>query len=169
MIEGEQIPTILAVCAMIATFAIVLLAVCAVAVLLSVRKANARLMEFVDRWQPVAESAQQTVADFAEHSGELLSRLNQLTAVLHKQTLQLDSMLSRLLATAQGNVEGADATVRKTLEAVNSTVEALEQSVQVPKKKLRALAAGMSAAMQRLSKGQPEDPGRISTDEEMFI
>ena len=102
MIEGEQIPTILAVCAMIATFAIVLLAVCAVAVLLSVRKANARLMEFVDRWQPVAESAQQTVADFAEHSGELLSRLNQLTAVLHKQTLQLDSMLSRLLATAPG-------------------------------------------------------------------
>ena len=167
--DDVQLMTILVACVALIAVAMVIIMVCAVAAFLNLRKVSARAVRFLDHWEPVAESAQQAVTEFTEQSGELLARLNQLSAVLHKQVLQLDTGIARVVETAQRNVEEVDRTVRGILKSVESTTETLDQAVHLPSKKMRAMAAGLSAAMRRLGQARAKDPGRISTDEEMFI
>lgn len=126
-------------------------------------------MEFFDEWQPVAAEAKETVRNFAEQSGELLSRLNSLTANLQKQSMQVEASLASLAEVAQRNAESVDATVQTTLERFNAATDTFNQAVRVPATQLRAIGAGLSAAMRNLASGRQRDPARISADEEMFL
>lgn len=126
-------------------------------------------MEFFDEWQPVAAEATETVRNFAEQSGELLSRLNSLTANLQKQSMQVEASLASLAEVAQRNAESVDATVQTTLERFNAATDTFNQAVRVPATQLRAIGAGLSAAMRNLASGRQRDPARISADEEMFL
>lgn len=135
----------------------------------AVRRMETRSAEFLDEWQPVAAEASETVRNFAEQSGELLSRLNSLTASLQKQSMQIEGSLANLASIAQRNAESVDATVQTTLERFNAATDALNQAVRVPATQLRAIGAGLSAAMRNLASGRERDPARISADEEMFL
>lgn len=169
MFDDQQTLTMLTVFSGLVALAIIVLAGCVVAICLEIRRLSARANEFMDRWQPVADSAEQTIEEFSAQSGQLLSRLNEIAALLHKQTLQADSLINDLVATSQRSVEDVDRTVQKALATIHSTVEAFDQAVRLPSQKLKAIVAGLSAALRHLAAGRAKDPGRISTDEEMFI
>ena len=169
MIDDQQTLTMLTVFSGVAALAIVILAVCVIAICLEMRKLSSRANEFMDRWQPVADSAEQTIEEFSAQSGQLLARLNEVAALLHKQALQADSLIDDLVATSQRSVKDVDMTVQKALATIQSTVESFDQAVRLPSQKLKAIVAGLSAALRHLAAGRAKDPGRISTDEEMFI
>lgn len=164
-----QLLFVIAASTVVIAVALVVIAAFAYASMRAVKEIEERTGEFLDTWQPVAAETRQTVKDFSEQSGELLTRLNSLSALLHKQALQADSLVSNLAETAHRNIEEVDAAVRGTVGRINSAVEALDKAVRVPATKLRAVAAGISAALRELSGGRPRSPDRISTDEEMFI
>jgi len=168
---GDAQPLVLAIAvfAGVVAAAMVAVACCAYGAWKVVRRIEARSAEFLDEWQPVAAEARETVRNFAEQSGELLSRLNSLTANLHKQSMQVEGSLANLTAIAQRNAESVDATVQTTLERFNAATEAFNQAVRLPATQLRAIGAGLSAAMRNLASGRERDPARISADEEMFL
>ena len=168
MSETQLLAVIAALIGVIAV-ALVAIAVFAYASMKAVKQLDERTGEFFDTWQPLAAETRQTVKDFAEQSGELLSRLNTLSALLHKQALQADSLVSGLADAAHRNIEEVDSAVRGTLDRINSAIQTLDRAVTVPATKLRAVAAGISAAFRDLTRGRPRSPERISTDEEMFI
>lgn len=167
--DDGQLMTILVVFVGLIALAMVTIMVCAVAVLVNIRRVTDRATRFLDRWEPVAESAQQAVTEFTEQSGELLARLNQVSAMLHKQVLQVDSGIAHIVETAQRNVEDVDRTVRAILKAVESTTKSLDHAVHLPSKKLRAVAEGLRAGMRRIGQARTKDPRGVSADEEMFI
>ena len=148
---------------------IVVIACCAVSALQSVRRIETRAADFFAEWQPAAEDTKEAVRHFTEQSGELLARLNALTANAQKQSLHVESALSDLASVAQRNAASVDATIQQVLERINAAAEALDQAVRVPAKQLRALGAGIAAAMRSLSGSRHQDPARISADEEMFL
>ncbi len=160
---------ILMVFAGLVTVAIVAGAVCLVSTLISVNRLSRQATEFMDRWQPVADTAEKSINEFSEQSSELLSRANHLTASLHKQSVQLEGMVSTLSQSTTRNVEEIDAAVRHIVERTSAATDVVEKAVQAPAKKLQALAAGIGAAVRRLAGPGPTSPDRISTDEDMFI
>ncbi len=169
MIDEQQVLTMLTVFSGLVALAIVLLVACAVAIWLEIRRLSERANQFMDRWQPVADSVEQSVEEISGQSGQLLSKLNEVAALLHKQALQADSLIDDLVATSQRTVSDMDRTLKKALETIQSTVESFDQAVRLPSQKLKAIAAGLTAAMRFLAAGRAKEPGRISTDEEMFI
>lgn len=168
---GDAQPLMLAIAAFAGVVAVAMaaMACCAYGAWKAIRRAEARSAEFFDEWQPVAAEAQETVRNFAEQSGELLSRLNSLTANLQKQSMQVEASLASLAEVAQRNAESVDATVQATLERFNAATDTFNQAVRVPATQLRAIGAGLSAAMRNLASGRQRDPARISADEEMFL
>ena len=169
MIDDQQTLTMLTVFCGLVALAIVVLTACVVAICLEIRRLSARANKFMDRWQPLAASAEQAMDEFSTQSGQLLSRLNEIAALLHKQALQADSLIDDMVATSQRSVQDVDRTVQKALATIHSTVESFDQAVRLPSQKLKAIVAGLSAALRHLAAGRAKDPGRISTDEEMFI
>ena len=168
---GDLQPLILAIAVFggVVAAATVVLACCAYAAWKSIRRIEARSLEFFDEWEPLADETRQTVRNFAEQSGELLSRLNSLTANLQKQSMQVEASINSLASIAQRNAESVDATVQATLERFNAATETFNQALRVPANQLRAFGAGLSAAMRNLASGRQRDPARISADEEMFL
>ena len=168
---GDAQPLMLAIAVFAGVIAIAMVALVygAYGAWKAVRRMETRSAEFLDEWQPVAAEASETVRNFAEQSGELLSRLNSLTASLQKQSMQIEGSLANLASIAQRNAESVDATVQTTLERFNAATDALNQAVRVPATQLRAIGAGLSAAMRNLASGRERDPARISADEEMFL
>jgi predicted PurR-regulated permease PerM len=169
MSETQQFLALMAVFTGLVAMTLVVVACLAFSVWRSLRNLNSRATEFLDHWQPVATSTQESVEEFAEQSGELLSRLNRLSALLEKQALQADTVIEDFAQAAQRNIAHVDSTLQATLERVNAATAALEQAVQLPATKVRALAAGVAAALRHLSQSRQQEPDRISTDEEMFI
>lgn len=168
MSETQLLGVIAASAAVIAV-AMVLIAVVGYAALKRLMRLEERSEQFFRTWEPVAEETRAAAKDFSEQSGELLSRLNTLTALVHKQALQADSLLGDLALTARRNVSEVDATVRGILDRINSMVEALERVVTVPATKIRAVGVGLGTAFRHLARPRSKPPDRISTDEEMFI
>ena len=164
-----QLLQVIATSGGIVAISMVVIAWCAVSARESFRNLEERVNQFCDRWEPVAEETSSAVKEFVEQSGELLSRLNSLSASLQKQALQADSLLTELVTTAQSNLKEADKAFRSTIDRFNAVSEALERAVKMPVTKLRALMDGISAALRHLARGRRPSPERISTDEEMFI
>ena len=169
MSETQNLPALVAVFMGFAALALVVVVGLAFSVWRSVRDLSTRAAEFFDHWQPVAKTTQQSIEEFSGQSGELLTRLNRVSALLEKQALQADSVIGDFGEMAQRNIASVDSTLQATLERVNAATAALEQAVKLPANKVRAVAAGIVAALRHLSQGRQQEPGRISTDEEMFI
>ena len=169
MDETQFLLRVIAGLAVVGAVAVAALAVAAVRLMRISRRLEERASEFFESWEPVAPQASTAISDFSEQSGELISRLNALSALLHKQALRIDSTIHTLAATAERNVEEVDAAGKAILSSLNKIAKALEGGVRVPLVQVRALSAGLAAAARQLSRGQPANPDQLSTDEEMFI
>lgn len=165
----ELLLTLLAFFAGLAAVSLAVVTCLAYSMWRTVRSLNERATEFMNRWQPVAETTEQAVTEFSEQSGELLVRLNTLSALLHKQALKADSLLGNVVEAAQRNIEHVDSTLRKTLERIEAVSAAFEQAVRVPATQARAAAAGISAAWRHYTHARLRDPRRVAADEELFI
>ena len=159
----------IAACAVVGSLAMVAMACFAYGAWKIARRVESRSAEFFEEWQLVAAEARQAVRDFSERSGELLERLNGLAASLHKQSLHVETSLTGLADIAKRNAESVDAAVQATVERFNAATQALNQALRAPANQLRAIGAGLSAAMRTLAGSRGRDPARISADEEMFL
>ncbi len=169
MDETQFLLRMIAGLALVTAVAAVALAVSTLKMLKSVSKLDERAQEFFDSCEPLLAQARTAITDFTEQSGELLPRLNALSALLHKQALQADSVINNLATTAERNIGDVEATLKSTLDRLNAVAETLDRAVKAPIAQVRALAAGIVAAIRQFSQGRPPSPERISTDEEMFI
>ncbi len=169
MTETDTLLTVIAVLALVIAAVMMVIAWSAYTTAHTVRRLERRANEFFDAWQPAAGELRQSVQDFTEQSGELLSRLNGLSALLHKQALKSESAVQKVAEAASRNVEEVDAAVRAVLARIRAATEALERAVRVPVTKVRAVAVGLREGVRQYSRGASRDPGRVSTDEEMFI
>ncbi len=156
--DTELLLTIMAVFTGVAAVALTVAMVAAVGVWRSVNALRERTSSFMDEWQPVAKSSQETLAELRRQSSEVLTKVGELTGAAQE-----------ISETAQRNMARVDETVRKTMERVDNATEALEQAVRAPADQIRAVGAGLNAAVRQLLKGRRRDIDRIASDEEMFI
>ncbi len=169
MDETQFLMRVIAGLAVVTAVSVTILAIAAVNLMRVSRRLEGRATEFLDSWEPLAAQGSAAISDFSTQSGELISRLNALSALLHKQALRMDSTVHRLAATAERNIDDIEATRKAILHNLREIARTLDRTVRVPLIQIRALSAGIGAAARHWSRGRRRSPDRFSTDEEMFI
>ncbi len=147
-------------------------AAAAIGVWRSVNALRKRTESFMDRWEPVAESSLETLAELrrqTQEAGEALARIKEVAGAAQGQIDKVEALVGGLSETAQKNMARVDETMRKTMERIDNATAAVERTIRMPAERLRAVGAGLNAAMRQLLKGRRRDIDRIEADEEMFI
>lgn len=166
----SQVLTVVAVCAPIVAVSMMVIAWCAMQALSSARNLERRLEAVLSQWEPVAGEVSRAVKEFNEQTGELLTRLNDLTTRLHQQTVRAESVFGEVGATVSQTFGELERVVQSTMQQVGSAVDSLERTVRAPVMKLRAFVGGVSAAVRHFAGGRRQaSPDRVPADEEMFI
>lgn len=130
-----------------------------------------RTTVFLDRWEPMAETAQSTVKEFREKSTPILNDVKRLTEKGQVQMEKIDGILGDLQSTTRMQLARMDKSVQTNIDRIDETTDAIQKTILVPVKQVRGLAAAVDAALKQLVGGRRSrpSPDRATLDEEMFI
>jgi ABC-type transporter Mla subunit MlaD len=129
-----------------------------------------RATSFMDKLEPLAESARQTLDDTRGQTKAILADVKEVTASARKQMATLESLLEDLSLTARVQAERVDGGVETTVRRVNETTELVQKTIMAPIRQLRGVASGLTAVLEHLSgASRRPTPDRATSDEELFI
>jgi methyl-accepting chemotaxis protein len=129
-----------------------------------------RVTSFMDKVEPLADSARQTLDETREQTKGILADVKELTASGRKQKAAVESLLDDLSQTARLQAERVDGGVEMTLRRVNETTEIVQKTILEPIRQIRGVVSAVTAVMEHLSgASRRPTPDRATSDEEMFI
>jgi methyl-accepting chemotaxis protein len=129
-----------------------------------------RVTSFMDKVEPLADSARQTLDETREQTKGILADVKELTASGRKQMAAVESLLDDLSQTARLQAERVDGGVEMTLRRVNETTEIVQKTILEPIRQIRGVVSAVTAVMEHLSgASRRPTPDRATSDEEMFI
>ncbi|MBI1354131.1 MAG: hypothetical protein GC160_07280 [Acidobacteria bacterium] len=130
-----------------------------------------RTSVFLDRWEPMADSAQKALQELREKSGPIFDDVKALTEKGHVQMEKIDGILTDLQASSRLQLERVDQSVQKNIDRIEETVDAVQKTILQPVRQIRAVAAGIDAALKQLAGFRRRRPtvDQATLDEEMFI
>jgi len=164
-----QLLQIMAVFTGIAGAALLIQMVSLVGMWLSIRGLQRRVTTFLDRWEPLADTAQKTLDEVRTESNQILKQVYGLTVLAKTQVEKADAAMDELSKATQVQAQRIDQTVQILLERVQETGLALQQSVLAPIKQIRAVGMGLAAMIDAISGRRRASVDRATQDEEMFI
>ena len=129
-----------------------------------------RVTSFMDKLEPLADSARKTLDETRDQTKEILVDVKELTASGRKQMATVESLLNDLSQTARLQVERVDGGVETTLRRVNETTEIVQKTILEPIRQVRGVVSAVTAVLEHLSgASRRPTPDRATSDEEMFI
>ena len=135
----------------------------------SIRTVQQRSATFMDRWEPVADSSLQLLEQLRQQSNEILTRVGEVAETTKNQVQKVDSLLTDVSDRAKSQMDRVDRTVENALERVHETAAALQGTILLPVRQLRALAVAVGAIFEHLFGSRRPTVDRATLDEEMFI
>ncbi len=137
----------------------------------SMNELKGRTTIFLERWEPMAETAQSAVKELREKSTPILNDVKRMTERGQVQMEKLDEILTDLQASTKTQLARVDKSVQTNLDRFDETSDAVQKTILVPVKQIRAVAAGLDAALKHLAGGRRRRPtvDQATLDEEMFI
>jgi gas vesicle protein len=160
---------IMAVFTGIAAVAFVIMAVSLFLAYRSVSALRERAVVFMDRWEPIADTAQKALEDVRQQSSEILTRVRDIAETSQAQLKRVEGIVNDVSDTTKLQLERVDHTMQDTVRRVEETTEALQKTVLIPVRQIRAVAAALSAIVSSLF-GKPRPTvDQATLDEEMFI
>jgi hypothetical protein len=129
-----------------------------------------RVTSFLDKVEPLADSARQTLDETREQTKSILVDVKELTTSGRKQMATLEGLLDDLSQTARLQAERVDGSVEMTLRRVNETTEIVQKTILEPIRQVRGVVSAVTAVLEHLSgASRRPTPDRATSDEEMFI
>lgn len=135
----------------------------------AMRALQQRSVSFMDRWEPLADSAQKTLEQVGKQSDEILTKVNELADSTKVQMGKVDTLLSEVSETARVQMARVDQTMEHSLETVRETTDAVQKTILVPVRQVRALALAVSTVLDHLVGRRRPTVDSVTIDEEMFI
>jgi len=131
---------------------------------------QARATSFMDKVEPLAESARQTLDETRAQTKDILVDVKEITASGRKQMATVESLLNDLSQTARLQAERVDGGVEMTLRRVNETTAIVQKTILEPIRQVRGVVSAVTAVLEHLSgASRRPTPDRATSDEEMFI
>lgn len=129
-----------------------------------------RIIAFMDKLEPLADSARQTLDETRSQTKDILVDVKELTAAGRKQMATVEGLLDDLSRTARLQAERVDGGVELTLRRVNETTEIVQKTILEPIRQVRGVVSAVTAVLEHLSgASRRPTPDRATSDEEMFI
>jgi hypothetical protein len=131
---------------------------------------RARVTTFLDKAEPLAESARKTLEETRGQTKDILVDVKEITASGRKQMATVESLLDDLSQKARVQAERVDGGVELTLRRVNETTEMVQKTILAPIRQVRGVVSGVTAVLEHLSgASRRPTPDRATSDEELFI
>jgi hypothetical protein len=153
----------------VAATALVIQMVFLFGILRSVRALQERATTFMDRWEPLAATAQQTLEDFRRESNEILVRVRELTVSAKSQMEKAETVLDEVSESALVQLERVDRAILLMLEKVEQTTNAVQHVMLTPVRQMRAIGSAVGAIIESLLSAKKSSVDQATMDEEMFI
>ena len=154
----------------VAAIALVVMAVMVFGMYRSSKEMRARVTLFIDKLEPLADSARKTLDETREQTKDILVDVKALTTSGCKQMATVESLLADLSQTARLQAERVDGGVEMTLRRVNETTEIVQKTILEPIRQVRGIVSAVTAVLEHLSgASRRPTPDRATSDEEMFI
>ena len=129
-----------------------------------------RVTSFMDKVEPLAESARKTLDETRDQTKQILVDVKEITASGRKQMATVESLLDDLSQTARLQAERVDGGVEVTLRRLNETTEIVQKTILGPIRQVRGVVSAVTAVLEHLSgASRRPTPDRATSDEEMFI
>ena len=128
-----------------------------------------RATTFMDRWEPLADQAQKTMEEVRGRSDQILKKVEGLADQSKSQLDKVDTLLNDVSQTTRIQLERIDHAMAETVERIHQTAEAVQKTVLVPVRQVRAVAAAFSAVVNALNARRRSTVDQATLDEEMFI
>jgi|GEM_PF-2086003 len=130
-----------------------------------------RTTVFLDRWEPMADTAQTTIKELREKTTPILDDVKRLTEKGQSQMEKIDGILVDLQASTKTQLARVDKSVQVNIDRIEETADLVQKTILQPVKQIRAVAAGVDAALRQLSglRRRRPTPDQATIDEEMFI
>jgi hypothetical protein len=136
----------------------------------SSKQMRERVTSFMDKLEPLADSARRTLDETREQTKAILVDVKELTTSGRKQMATVESLLDDLSQTARLQAERVDGGVEMTLRRVNETTEIVQKTILEPIRQVRGVVSAVTAVLEHLSgASRRPTPDRATSDEEMFI
>ena len=135
----------------------------------SLKMLRERATAFMDRWEPLAEQAQKTLEQVRGQSDQILKKVEGLADQSKSQLDKVDTLLTDVSHTTRLQLERIDRAIADTVERVHETTEAVQKTVLVPVRQIRAVAAALGAIVTSLNSRRRPTVDQATLDEEMFI
>lgn len=135
----------------------------------SVKVLRERAMTFMDRWEPLADQAQKTLDQVRGQSDQILKKVENLADQSKSQLDKVDVLLTDVSQTTRLQLERIDRAIADTVDRVHQTTEAVQKTVLVPVRQIRAVAAAVGAIVGSLNARRRPTVDQATLDEEMFI
>jgi len=131
----------------------------------------ARAGEFVDRATEVATTTNLVIQDVRPQVVQISREAKEITRLGREQVERIGDLLHDAGEKARARLEQIDHSVESTIEQVEQVSGAMKRAVMMPVREVNGLAAGISAAVGTLIRGQNRKSSVDSAtqDEEMFI
>jgi uncharacterized protein YoxC len=135
----------------------------------SIKILRERATVFMDRWEPIADQAQKTMEEVRGRSDQILKKVEGLADQSKSQLDKVDALLNDVSQTTRLQLERIDRALAETVERVHQTTEAVQKTVLVPVRQVRAVAAAFNAIVNSLNARRRSTVDQATLDEEMFI
>lgn len=135
----------------------------------SMKMLRERATAFMDRWEPLADQAQKTLEQVRAQSDQILKKVEGLADQSKAQLDKVDALLSDVSQATRAQLERIDRAMAETVERVHQTTDALQKTVLVPVRQIRAVAAALGAVLGSLNSRRRPTVDQATLDEEMFI
>ena len=153
----------------IAAVALVIQMATLIGMWVSIKALRERISTFLDRWEPLADTAHKALEDVHRESNEILKQVREITVLAKTQVQKADEALDKISETSQLQAQRVDRTVQILLERIQETSAALQQAILAPVKRIRAVGLGIAAMIDVLAGRRRASVDRATQDEEMFI
>ena len=128
-----------------------------------------RATAFMDRWEPLADQAQKTLEQVRVQSDQILKKVEGLADQSKVQLDKVDALLTDVSQATRVQMERIDRAMAETVDRVHQTTDALQKTVLVPVRQIRAVAAALGAVLGSLNSRRRPTVDQVTLDEEMFI
>lgn len=135
----------------------------------SIKQLRERATSFMDRWEPLADQAQKTLEQVRGQSDQILKKVEGLADQSKMQLDKVDTLLTDVSQTTRLQLERIDRAIADTVDRVHDTTEAVQKTVLVPVRQVRAVAAAFGAIVGSLNARRRPTVDQATLDEEMFI
>jgi ElaB/YqjD/DUF883 family membrane-anchored ribosome-binding protein len=165
----ETLLYVMAAAVVVSAAAIVVQLILLFGTFFAVRETRTRFLKLSERVESFLDLSSTFVEQSRTEINEITTKTKDLLSSAQAQVTRLDVFLDDATTRARAQMDHVELVVDDTLTRIQETSAVLQKGVLQPLRQLNALAAGVQAALEYLSKRHRKTVERATQEDEMFI